>query len=35
MKQSGFGREGGRYAMDEYLEVKYVSWRLSEQAMPP
>jgi succinate-semialdehyde dehydrogenase/glutarate-semialdehyde dehydrogenase len=26
MKQSGFGREGGRYVMDEYLEVKYVSW---------
>ena len=28
MKHSGFGREGGRYAMDEYTEVKYVSWRL-------
>jgi succinate-semialdehyde dehydrogenase/glutarate-semialdehyde dehydrogenase len=28
MKQSGFGREGGHYAMDEYLEIKYVSWRL-------
>jgi succinate-semialdehyde dehydrogenase/glutarate-semialdehyde dehydrogenase len=26
MKESGFGREGGRYAMQEYLEVKYVSW---------
>jgi succinate-semialdehyde dehydrogenase/glutarate-semialdehyde dehydrogenase len=29
MKQSGFGREGGRYVMHEYLEVKYVSWDLS------
>jgi len=28
MKHSGFGREGGRYAMDEYTELKYVSWRL-------
>ena len=26
MKQSGFGREGGRYGMDEFLEIKYVSW---------
>jgi succinate-semialdehyde dehydrogenase/glutarate-semialdehyde dehydrogenase len=23
MKQSGFGREGSKYGMDEYLEVKY------------
>ena len=29
MKQSGFGREGGKYVMDEYLEVKYVSWGVS------
>jgi succinate-semialdehyde dehydrogenase/glutarate-semialdehyde dehydrogenase len=28
-KHSGFGREGGRYAMEEYLETKYVSWGLS------
>lgn len=28
MKQSGFGREGGRYAMEDYLETKYVSWRM-------
>ncbi len=27
-KQSGIGREGGRYGMDEYVEVKYVSWRI-------
>lgn len=28
MKQSGFGREGGRYVMDEYSEIKYISWQL-------
>jgi succinate-semialdehyde dehydrogenase/glutarate-semialdehyde dehydrogenase len=26
MKQSGFGREGGKYVMNEYVEIKYVSW---------
>jgi succinate-semialdehyde dehydrogenase/glutarate-semialdehyde dehydrogenase len=24
MKESGFGKEGGRYGIDEYLEMKYV-----------
>ena len=28
MKQSGIGREGGRYVMHEYTEIKYVSWGL-------
>jgi succinate-semialdehyde dehydrogenase/glutarate-semialdehyde dehydrogenase len=28
IKQSGFGREGGRYVMHEYLDLKYVSWGL-------
>ena len=28
VKQSGLGREGGAYAMHEYTELKYVSWRL-------
>jgi len=28
MKRSGIGREGGRYAMDEYTELKYLSWQL-------
>ena len=28
VKHSGFGREGGSYAMHEYTETKYVSWRL-------
>ena len=26
VKQSGFGREGGRHVMHEYTSVKYVSW---------
>lgn len=28
VKTSGLGREGGKYVMDEYLELKYVSWGL-------
>jgi acyl-CoA reductase-like NAD-dependent aldehyde dehydrogenase len=24
MKQSGLGREGSRYGIDDYLEIKYV-----------
>jgi succinate-semialdehyde dehydrogenase/glutarate-semialdehyde dehydrogenase len=28
MKMSGFGREGGKYAMHDYLETKYVSLAL-------
>ena len=28
VKQSGFGREGGRHVMHEYTSVKYVSWGL-------
>lgn len=28
IKQSGFGREGSRYGMDEYLEIKYLNWAL-------
>lgn len=28
IKHSGFGREGGKYAMEEYLDVKYVSWQV-------
>jgi len=28
VKHSGFGREGGRYVMDEYTEMKYISWQL-------
>lgn len=26
VKQSGIGREGGFYGLDEYLEVKYLAW---------
>jgi succinate-semialdehyde dehydrogenase/glutarate-semialdehyde dehydrogenase len=25
VKESGFGREGGRWGIDEYLDVKYIS----------
>jgi succinate-semialdehyde dehydrogenase/glutarate-semialdehyde dehydrogenase len=28
VKHSGYGREGGRYVMHEYVEIKYVSWKL-------
>ncbi|MHB8958783.1 MAG: NAD-dependent succinate-semialdehyde dehydrogenase [Candidatus Limnocylindrales bacterium] len=27
-KESGLGREGGKWGLDEYLETKYVSWRV-------
>lgn len=29
VKHSGLGREGGRYAMDEYSELKYLSWSIA------
>ena len=28
MKESGIGREGGKWGLEEYLEIKYVSWGL-------
>ena len=28
VKASGFGREGGKYVMDEYTTLKYVSWKI-------
>jgi len=28
VKQSGYGREGGKFVMDEYTEMKYISWGL-------
>ncbi len=28
VKHSGFGREGGKYVMDEYTSIKYISWGL-------
>lgn len=27
IKQSGWGREGGRFGLDPYLDLKYVDWR--------
>jgi succinate-semialdehyde dehydrogenase/glutarate-semialdehyde dehydrogenase len=29
VKESGFGREGGKYVMSEYVDIKYVSWGIS------
>ncbi len=26
VKESGFGREGSKYGMDDYLEIKYMCW---------
>lgn len=31
-KESGLGREGGHWGMDEYLEIKYVTHTLSSEA---
>lgn len=28
VKQSGFGREGGRWGLEEFASLKYVSWRI-------
>jgi succinate-semialdehyde dehydrogenase / glutarate-semialdehyde dehydrogenase len=28
MKESGIGLEGGKWGLEEYLEIKYVSWGL-------
>ncbi len=28
VKESGFGREGGKYVMEAYTEIKYMSWRV-------
>lgn len=28
IKESGFGREGSKYGMDDYLEIKYLCWGL-------
>lgn len=30
LKQSGFGREGGRQGIEEYLETKYICWGVNE-----
>lgn len=28
IKESGFGREGSKYGIDDYLEVKYLCWKI-------
>lgn len=30
IKQSGLGREGSKYGLDEYLELKYLNWNLDQ-----
>lgn len=30
VKQSGLGREGSKYGLDEYLEVSNSAWALSK-----
>jgi succinate-semialdehyde dehydrogenase/glutarate-semialdehyde dehydrogenase len=30
VKQSGLGREGGRQGIEEYLDLRYVSWRIGK-----
>jgi succinate-semialdehyde dehydrogenase/glutarate-semialdehyde dehydrogenase len=30
VKESGLGREGGKWGLEEYLETKYVSWGISQ-----
>lgn len=32
IKESGFGREGSRYGIDEYLEMKYICLQLEDDA---
>lgn len=27
-KESGLGREGGKWGLEEYLDTKYISWGL-------
>jgi succinate-semialdehyde dehydrogenase/glutarate-semialdehyde dehydrogenase len=28
LKESGIGREGGRFGVEEFLEIKFASWQL-------
>jgi succinate-semialdehyde dehydrogenase/glutarate-semialdehyde dehydrogenase len=32
MKESGLGKEGGHWGIDEYLEVKYICMGLGDQS---
>ena len=34
VKNSGFGREGGRYSMDEMTELKWITIQLGQQHYP-
>ncbi len=34
IKNSGFGREGGRFSMDEMTEVKWITMQMGQRAFP-
>jgi vanillin dehydrogenase len=34
VKNSGFGREGGRYSLEELTEVKWVTVQMGKRAFP-
>ena len=34
MKDSGFGREGGKYSMDEFTELKWITIQTGQQQYP-
>lgn len=34
IKNSGLGREGGQYAMDEFTELKWVTIQTGQQTYP-
>lgn len=35
VKASGHGREGSRHGLDEYLEIKALSWAVLPEGRPP
>lgn len=35
VKQSGFGREGGKYSMEELTELKWITLQMGQRAYPP
>ncbi len=35
VKNSGYGREGGKYSMEELTELKWVTIQMGRRAYPP